>query len=377
MASNPDTTTVTDIGRLAGCSIATVSRVLNSSGSVSPQKREAILKAIRETEFFTNRARRGGRRVQPHKKETEGVIEIIQHRHSPVEKLSVRNGELRVGPLAPMRQEKASPRSFELNSFHRNIVDGAIEELSRWGFRAQIRMNSDLLDSSLLTDINGPDRSGVLLIGEYSNDLAQFVRHCMHPLVLVDIIGNGPPDVVTTDNFEGIREAFDHLYQLGHRKIGFIGRRDEIVALAERYTAYKLRMTECNLPIRPEWIYEGYDHIEHTAAAVNGMLSRADRPTAVMCSNDCYALGVVRAASGLGISIPGELSVMGFDDVDFASLITPPLTTVRVPVQEMGRQAVRQLMIQMKGGSPTKMRGCHVRLLPELIIRESTAAVRG
>ncbi|CAN5507869.1 hypothetical protein BH10PLA1_BH10PLA1_13450 [soil metagenome] len=310
------------------------------------------------------------------KRESGGVIEIVQHRHSPVEKLSVKNGELRVGPLAPMRQEKASPRSFELNSFHRNIVDGAIEELSRWGYRAQIRMNSDLLDSSLLTDINGSDRSGVLLIGEYSNDLSQFIRHCMHPLVLVDIIGNGVPDVVTTDNFEGIREAFDHLYQLGHRKIGFIGRRDEIVALAERFTAYKLKMTEHNLPVTQDWIYEGYDHIEHTAAAVSSMLSHADRPTALMCSNDCDALGVVRAASGLGISIPGELSVMGFDDVDFASLITPPLTTVRVPVQEMGRQAVRQLMIQLKGGSPTKLRGCHVRLLPELIVRESTAPVR-
>jgi len=358
---------------MAGCSIATVSRVLNNSGAVSAQKREAILKAIRETEFYTSRARRGGRRVQS-KKENTGVIEIVLHRHSPVERLSMRHGELRVGPLVPTKENGPSPRSFELNSFHRNIVDGAIEELSRWGFRAQIRMNSNLLDSALLADINGPDRSGVLLIGEYSNDLSQFVRHCMHPLVLVDIIGKGQPDVVTTDNFEGIREAFDHLYALGHRKIGFVGRRDEIIALAERYTAYKLKMTEYGLAIQPEWVYEGYDHIERTAAAVSEMLKHPDRPSALMCSNDCYALGVVRAASALNISIPGELSVMGFDDVDFASLITPPLSTVRVPVQEMGRQAVRQLMIQMKGGSPAKTRGCHVRLLPELIVRESTAA---
>ncbi len=372
MAGNSEVITVTDLGRLAGCSIATVSRVLNNSGAVSPQTREAVLRVVRETEFFVNRARRGGRRVQA-KKEAGGVVEIVQHRHSPVEKLSVRQGELRVGPLVSMRESVPPPRSFELNSFHRNIVDGAIEELSRWGCRAQIRMNSDLLDPALLADINGSDRSGVLLIGEYSNDLSQFVRHCMHPLVLVDIIGKGRPDVVTTDNFEGIRDAFEHVYSLGHRKIGFVGRRDEIVAMAERFTAFRLMMAERGLPVRREWVYEGYDHIEHTTKAVTEILQQADRPTALMCSNDCYALGVVRSASAMGVSIPGDLSVVGFDDVDFASLITPPLSTVRVPVQEMGRQAVRQLMIQLKGGSPTKSRGCHVRLLPELVLRESTA----
>jgi DNA-binding LacI/PurR family transcriptional regulator len=235
-----------------------------------------------------------------------------------------------------------------------------------------MRMNSNLLDPALLADINGPDRSGVLLIGEYSNDLAQFVRNCMHPLILVDIMAKGQPDVVTTDNFQGISEAFAHLRQLGHHKIGYIGRCGHVM---ERYIAWKLNMAEHGLPIRNDWVYDGYDHIEETAVATAEILKLSDRPTALICANDCYALGVVRAAARLGVSIPQQLSVTGFDDVDFASFVTPPLTTVRVPIQEMGRQAVRQLMIQVKGGTPTKSRGCHVRLLPELVVRESTAAV--
>lgn len=371
-----DPTTVRDIGRMAGCSIATVSRVLNNTGGVSPKKREAILNAIRETDFYTSRARRGGRRVRP-EPVAGGVVEIIQHRHSPVERLSVRSGELSVGPLVSNWDDVPAPRSVALgNAFHRSIVDGAIEELSLWGYRTQMRMNSDLLDPRLMADINGPDRGGVLLIGEQSNDIERFMRHCTHPLVLVDIFNRGQSDVVTTDNFQGICDAFEHLYALGHRKIGYIGRRDRIIAAPdERFTAYKLNMAERGLSVRTDWVYEGYDHIEETAHAVTGILKQADRPTALLCNNDCYALGVVRAASGLGISIPEQLSIVGFDDVDFASLITPPLTTVRVPVQEMGRQAVRQLMIHMKGGSRSRPRGCNVRLLPELIVRESTAAV--
>src|SRR5690606_5172684 len=107
--------------------------------------------------------------------------------------------------------------------------------------------------------------------------------------------------------------------------------------------------------------------------AVAAMLSAADRPTALLCQNDCCALGVVRAASRMGIAIPSQLSVIGFDDVDFAALVTPPLTSVRVNVREMGRRAVRELMIQMNGGAQPHACACRVRLIPELVIRESTA----
>ncbi|HEV7301313.1 MAG TPA: LacI family DNA-binding transcriptional regulator [Tepidisphaeraceae bacterium] len=376
MASE-DLTTVRDLGRLAGCSIATVSRVLNNSAAVSVKKREAILQAIRETDFHISRARRGGRRNAMKPSEDHGVVEIVQHRHSPVERLTLESGQLNVGPLVSGWDKRPSARSQALgNAFHRGIVDGAIEELATWGYRAQMRMNTDLLDPVQLAGINANDRSGVLLIGEYSDDLARFVRSCTHPVVLVDLNVNGQADVVTTDNFHGVGEALEHLFALGHRRIGYVGRGQHTGGLPdERLTAFKLKMTERGVPIRPDWLYDGYDHIEETARGVELILRQADRPTALMCGNDCYALGVVRAASRLGISIPDGLSLVGFDDVDFASLITPPLTTVRVPVQEMGRQAVRQLMIHMKGTMRPRSSGCRVRLLPELVVRESTAAV--
>ena len=365
--------TVTEVGRRAGCSIATVSRVLNNSGPVSLKTRETVLKAIRETQYLSTRAAKqaGGtmRRM------SGGVVEIIQHRHSPMEPVSMAGGALRIGPpTSPDAVQPLSERSALTNAFHRHIVDGAIEELSHWGYRAQLRMNTNLVAPDLLADLNGPDRNGVMLIGEYSPDIASFVSQCLHPLVLVDIIHHGPADVITTDNFVGIGLAVDYLLSLKHRDIGFVGMQSDVRGFAERHSAFKLKMIEAGLPVHPEWQYEGEDHIETTADSVRRILSLSSRPTALLCANDCYALGVVRAASGLGIRIPKDLSVVGFDDVDFAAMVTPPLTTVRVPVQEMGRQAVRQLMISMQRGTTTRQLGCHVRLMPELVIRQSATA---
>ena len=368
--------TITEVSRRAGCSIATVSRVLNNSGAVSPKTREAIIKAMRETQYLASRGAR--RSMASEHKTSDGVVEIVQHRHSPLDQVSTDGGTLEIGPLTAVPRG-LRPRSSPLGAFFRKIVDGAVDELSRWGYRAQLRFDSDLLDPALLADINDPRRSGVLLIGEYSGDLPKFVAQCLHPLVLVDLIHSGPAPVVASDNFSGVRATFNHLYGLGHRRIGFVGQSDEIVAFAERYTMYMVRMTETNLPVRPEWIYRiqgRADHLEATVAGVRRILESADRPTALVCANDFHALGVMRAAGAMGISIPEQLSVVGFDDDEFASLVTPPLTTARVPLHEMGQEAVRQLMIQLLGGPISQRAGCVMRLVPELMVRQSAAAVK-
>ena len=365
--------TVADIGRLVGCSSATVSRAINNSGPVSAETRAAVLKALRETRYLP---RRDGRKAQAASKATErGLVEVVFHRHTPTEPVTMGEGGLTVGPLLEF-PEKAFSKPFQIsNSFYRQIVDGAVEELSRWGHNAVLKLNSDLTDARLIEEINQPDRRGILLMGQDTADIDWFITQCRHPLVLVDYIHNSWPDAVTTDNFEGITAAFDHLYQLGHRKFGFAGMLDEVHAFSERFTAFKLCMVEAGLSINPQWVDEGANHVQNTADRISRILALPDRPTAFICANDCSALGVVRAASGMGVSIPNDLSVVGFDDQEAASLVTPALTTVHVPMAEIGRQAVRQLMIQLRAkGAPPRTRGCRVRLLPDLVVRESTAA---
>ncbi|HEV7298324.1 MAG TPA: LacI family DNA-binding transcriptional regulator [Tepidisphaeraceae bacterium] len=371
--------TIAELGKLAGCSIATVSRALNNSGSVSPKTRESVMKALRTAQagqgsIGKNSARRGkatGRQV--------GFVEIILHRHTIYERVELNKDGLRIGPLAEqpstgVLDEQSGALS---HAFYRRIVDAAVAELGRWDQRAVMQFNSDLMDGSFLQGLNRPDCNGVILVGEPSPDLGPFIAQCSHPLILADSACDSWPSVVTVDNIAGITMAFEHVYKLGHRKIGFVGAELDNFAAAERFTAFKMRLADVGLPLRPDWVYGGGPQIQPAVRGMTKILSLADRPTALVCVNDWNAIATIRAAESLGLSVPRDVSVVGFDDVEIGSLFNPPLTTVRVPVTEIGRQAVRQLMIQIQAGISTGTLGSKIRLVPELIVRSSTATVAG
>ncbi len=365
--------TAAEIGRLVGCSTATVSRAINNSGSVAPETRDAIFRMLRETQYVPQRTgrRRKGRAAAS--ASSTRLVHILYHRHSPFEPLTVGQGGVNVGPLHRATQSNLrSPRFGLADSFWRSIIDGAVAELACWDHKAVLDINTDLKSPQLISDLNEPGKEGVLIVGEASEELREIVAKCRHPLVLADHIYDQTHDVVTVDNLAGISTAFDHIYSLGHRRIGFVGRVDSNFAYAERFNAFSMKMASHSLPVRTEWVYEGYSHIEAAAAGVKKILSRADRPTALICSSDCVAIGALRAATSLGIAVPEELSIIGFDDIDAASLVTPPLTTLHVPAAEIGRQSVRLLMIQARSPVGSQRIGCRVRLVPRLVIRGST-----
>ncbi|HEV7298415.1 MAG TPA: substrate-binding domain-containing protein [Tepidisphaeraceae bacterium] len=255
------------------------------------------------------------------------------------------------------------------------MADAAITEASRWRRRSVLQLCDDLGSEDLLAELSHPDCSGVLVVGEPSESVGELVARCPHPLVLMDIDHVGWPTVVTTDNAYGIAQAFDHVYQLGHRRIGFVGRSDDNFAHRERYVALKMKMAEADLPVRSDWVYGGLSHVVHAVEGMRKMLSSPDRPTAVICGNDWLAIGALRAAQSLGLRVPQDLSIVGFDGTDAALLATPALTTVHAPVREIGRQAIRQLMIQILAGVSERSSGVRIRLQPELIVRGSTAPV--
>jgi len=368
--------TAAEVGRLAGCSTATVSRALNNTGSVSARTREAIQRALRETHYLPKQTLRQRKAAAAVAAEIGTLVEIVFHRHSLVEHVSMDGHSLNIDPPGEMPASALRARAYQLSlSFHRQIIEGAIAELSRWGNRSVLQINHDLKEPQFLADLNKPDKCGVLLVGEENPDVCSFARECRHPLVLVDFIREGGNDVVTIDNFGGVMTAFDHLHALGHRRIGFVGFRADVPQYRERFLAYKLKLAEAGLAFNPAWIYCGFDHIETAAPVIGKLLAGNDRPTAILCASDIYAVSVIRAANNLGIDIPGQLSVVGFDDIDLAAMVTPALTTVHVPQAEMGKQAARQLMIATHFHDPERTRGCEVRVKTELVVRASTAAV--
>jgi LacI family transcriptional regulator len=160
-----------------------------------------------------------------------------------------------------------------------------------------------------------------------------------------------------------------HLLELGHRRIAMLRGYDCLVDDA-RYHGYVAALTEAGIALDPSLTERADFRFEPAVSAAENMLRLPDRPTGVFASNDLEALGVIEAARRHGLSVPGDLSVVGFDDSLLAATSSPQLTTVRQPFAEMGQVAHRLLTDQMEGREPNSLR---VELATTLIVRESTA----
>lgn len=159
-----------------------------------------------------------------------------------------------------------------------------------------------------------------------------------------------------------------HLLELGHRRIAML-RGYECLVDDARYHGYSAALTQAGVEVDTSLVDRADFQVEPAVAAAAKMLRRADRPTAVFAANDHEAVGVIEAARRLGLSVPRDLSVVGFDDNVLAAASSPPLTTVRQPFAQMGAVAYRILADQMEGREPNSMR---VELATTLIAREST-----
>lgn len=292
--------TISDIARAANVSISTVSRALNGKGRVSAATREKVRKVAQELGYRQEYAPRGS-----------------------------------IGILFPSRLSAAIGESF----FYGLIMEGAEETFRRWNFTTSF---STLRDPA--NDLRRVSESwrhdGYLLMG---GDLPQpFVRALKEtgvPLVLIDCeLPELSVDAVVIDNIGGIGQATYHLAELGHRRIGYIGGPQSHPSLAQRYAGFIAAMQSAGLDVDPHMVensddpsflgarvgYEGYKKIR----------ARGAKPTAIVCANDYVAQGVIEAAVEIGLKVPHDLSVVGFDDVK--THFGPPLTTVRVFKRQMG-----------------------------------------
>lgn len=372
--------TLAQVSDLAGCSPATVSRVLNSSGPVREDVRKSVLAAVRETGYIHKRSKRkqpeklSGKQFPSAVAATSGVVEVLLHRYTPMEIVKPDPHGLQVGPPTIVEGSKLVSESFRSSGtdFYLNIISGIMSQLADADRRTMLQTTSDLSSPSLITEINRKSNTGVILLGEYSEDLEQFISRCKVPMVLVDIIHPCPHDVVTIDNLSGITQAVKHLIDLGHRDIGYVGAPFN-TSFAERWNSFRYQMAEHHLPVNMDWVYHGSEMIEATAKGVSEILRKKSRPTALVCASDWGAMGVLRAAEFCAMRVPDQLSVVGFDDVDAASMVTPALTTLSIPLHQMGRQAARQFLINdLYGTDVTRTRGVYIRVAPELVIRDST-----
>ena len=192
---------------------------------------------------------------------------------------------------------------------------------------------------------------------------------------MVDPAGAPAPDVpsVGSADWNGGYLATKHLLDLGHRRIGIITGPDTMLAATARLSGYRAALESARVPIDQELIRPGQFHQPDGLIGGRALLSLPDRPTAIFASSDLQAMGVYEAARSLGVAIPEDLSVVGYDDLRIAQWAGPPLTTIHVPLAAMAEQAVR-LVMRMR--DEPELAFSRIDMDTSLVIRESTASPR-
>jgi LacI family transcriptional regulator len=327
--------TIIDVAREADVSYATVSRVINNGEHVKPEKRERVLKAMAKLGFSVNqqaRSLRGGR------SNTIGLL--------------VRD----IG-----------------TGYMGELVRGIDAELDHSGYDLMLHTTHRLKskEAAYVSTITRGLADGLLLILPRNPEAyIETLRNRRFPFVLIDHQGiddKGP--AVGATNRQGGIDATRHLIQLGHRRIGFITGHSELGCSQDRLAGYKAALIEAGLPIDPNLIREGDFHQPRGYSAASELLALPDPPTAIFAANDVSAFGVMESVRDHGKRIPNDISIVGFDDIPQTGQVNPPLTTVRQPLEEMGRTAARMLLEMFE--DPQRRPG-KIELPTELIVRDST-----
>ncbi len=225
---------------------------------------------------------------------------------------------------------------------------------------AAIRRLADQHVDGLIMMTNRPDDGSLA---------ALLRRHDNVVLVDEDVPETSLPRIFV-ENENGAYLATMHLIDAGHRDIALIGGPHGLLSVRERRAGFERAMRESGLPLRPEWTLLGDYSRQFGHASLLKLLDQAERPTAILACSDYIAVGVLHAARQRGLAVPADMSLVGFDDMPFAELVDPPLTTVRQPVAEMGRLACERLLALLGNNQAPPL----TRLPVELVVRRSVAS---
>jgi DNA-binding LacI/PurR family transcriptional regulator len=323
---------MSDVGRLAGVSHQTVSRVINGSPNVRPETRDRVLAAMRELGYSPNSVARA---LVTGRSNTVGVVSFDTTLYGPASTLyGIERAAHDVGYFIVVAS---------LKTLDRSSIMVAVERLRSHGV------------------------DGILVIAPHE-DAADALLHTTadFPLVAVEAGPEASVPVVAVDQLAGAVAATRHLLDLGHSTVWHIAGPADFLEAQQRLRGWKdtlsLAGAEVHAPLIGDWSARaGYD--------LGRRYSRDSAVTAIFVANDQMALGVLRAMHEAGRDVPSEVSIVGFDDIPESRYFTPPLTTVRQDFDELGRRSLQALVRMIEGGEPPEP-GPHVR--PELIVRAST-----
>jgi DNA-binding LacI/PurR family transcriptional regulator len=333
---------IRDVARLAKVSIATVSRTINGLDTVDKELAKRVWKAVEELNYYPNTLARS---LVSGRSRIFGLLvseitnpffpELIQG----FEEVAVRNGY-------DIMIASTNYNRVRMETCVRRLLERNVEGVAVMTFGIEAPMLDELASRNI-------------------------------PLVVID---DGPhtPNVIalTIDYRQGIRQGVQHLAALGHREIAFVSGPLQQRSCQFRKTAFVSSLEEIGVLLNQELLIEGDHTLEGGMKAADRLLRMQKVPTAVMCSNDMTAIGVLRALSNAGLRVPEDMSVIGFDDIHLAQFISPPLTTVNMSRTDIARAAFEALRANVEGIT-ISTKGGTTPIPTTLTVRRSTGFPRG
>ena len=334
--------TINDVARIAGVSKRTVSRVINGSLSVGDATRTRVEKVISELKYSPNTQARG----------------------------------------------LASSRSYLLGLIYDNpdalylddVQRGVLEVCSNLGYELVVhpcRYRSETLVQDSLRFMQRSKLDGVIVLPPVSESetLAQALKESGSAYVrLSSVAVDEANHIVVSDDRAAAAEMARYFAQLGHESIAFISGPQRYKSSTERMEGFHLGLSAYGIKLREDWIVEGNNTYETGIECARKLLQQDIIPTAIFANNDQMAAGVLKVAHSLGIKVPEQLSVAGFDDNMLASRVIPALTTIKRPVRQMALLATSKLIMSIENNDKAAT-NVAAKVAPTLVVRESTARV--
>ena len=329
------------IARAANVSIATVSRTMNGVPTVNPRMAKRVWEVIDKFDYFPNTQAR-----------------------------SLVSGRSRIFGLIV---------SEITNPFFPELIQGFEDIAVEHGYEILVsstnydpKRMSHCIRRMLERKVEGV---AVMTFGVEEPLLNQMAKRKV-PLVFIDVGPKGPGvSLLKVDYHHGIRQGVQHLAALGHKNIAFITGPPRLHSAQSRQVAFLASLKECGIKPNPTWIVEGDHTMEGGIVAMEGLLATNKMPTAIMCSNDMTAIGVLHKLYRAGLRVPDDFSVIGFDNIHIAEVTIPPLTTVELSRLDLARSAVKALREQVELVDEFTKQG-EFCIRTNLVVRQSTSFPR-
>ncbi len=335
-AARRQTYFIHDVAKMAGVSISTVSKALNGTGSISQKTRKRIIRICEEIGYTPNPA---AKMLRAQRSENIGLFfypSCIHLFHSP---------------------------------FHGTVVAGAEQVLSKRNYNLLLAGTEFIGDDHRLPKfVKERSVDGVLILGKMPSSLVDELREYGLPFVILDSESADPNvDSVISDNIEGAAAATRFLIEQGHRKIAMFAAKEDDSSTLARFNAFRSTLLERDL-FRPDWVLRHAHSEDGGMRAAEELLKMEQRPTALFCVNDSMAIGAMKVFKNVGLQIPRDVSVVGFDDLYVSRFFSPALTTIRVDQMQMGEIGATILLDSLTDESHAP---CKRIVQTQLVVRDT------